>query len=720
MKLFSKISFVALLILGLSGEALPAGELSNQMASQASPYLRLHADDLVAWQPWQQDSLQAAEKSGKPIFLSIGYLACHWCHVMRKESFSDPEIAGLINQSYYPILVDREELPQVDALYQSALAVMNLANGWPLTVFLTNDRKPIWGGAYFPKKAKSGAPGLDAILAQVADVYAKRKSDILADAKQVIEQLEEESKSAKGSIALHHIDKFAKIILSEIDPFEDGFEGAPKFPNIIALESLWRAYIRTGRKDYGDAVENAVHSMIRGGLYDHIGGGFFRYTVDRQWRIPHFEKMLGTNARLLRLMVEVWREKPDKVLQARIYQTVEFLFREMLLPGQGFISSLDADSETEEGKEEEGAYYVWSSNQLKKRLAGRYALFSAAYDLAPREGEALDTEDDPGILFQTKTSLGDLAKQFKIPPSVVTAQRDAAKNQLAKIRSKRERPRQDQKILAADNGSVISALIEAGRALDREDWLSKARMAFEAIFQSHFDASKQLHRSVVQGRLGPPATLSDYAHLAQAALHLYEVSGELAFLNQAKHIAGQAIELMWDGKNHGFFSGSSHNTRFLLIRSKPILDSDAASANSLMLSVLARLYYLTGEDKWYEIGDQTLTAFGGIPKSFLFGHAGFLNAAEDWLAALQIVVIGDEKAAALKPLRLLIDQTSLPTRTFQIIAPGTRLPDTHPAQFKEQLDGKPTVYVCRGQICSLPATTRQELAQTLISFRRGR
>jgi len=711
---------VAIFIIGAMAHAAIAIELENQMAVESSPYLRLHAKDLVAWQPWQESSLEAAQQLGKPIFLSIGYLACHWCHVMRRESFADPEIAGLINRRFYPILVDREELPQVDALYQSVLAVMGLPIGWPLTVFLTNDRKPIWGGAYFPKKTKFGSPGLDTVLIRILDIYSKRKKDVLADAKQVIDELERESENSPGTIFLKHIDKFAANLLTEIDPSDGGFGGAPKFPNVIALETLWRTYIRTGRKIYGQAVAKAVQQMVLGGLYDHIGGGFFRYTVDQQWRTPHFEKMLGTNARLLRLITEVWREFRNPILRDRILQTVQFLLREMLKPGSGFVSSIDADSEADGGKEEEGAYYVWSQNQLNEILGDHYKVFAAAFKLAPKEGAALDTYLDAGVLFRNEKTNEDLEDEFKLTPIKAAAVLRAGIQKLAEHRKQRVPPRQDGKIITDLNGAIISAVIKAGLALGQKDWIAAARSVFDRIYQSHFDPARLLRRSVVNGHLGKPATLSDYAQLSNAALRLYETSGKTGYLDHAKFIVEQAISLMWDNKNHGFFSNNKQQTRYLLVRTKTIVDSDARSANSMMLRVLAHLYYLTGEENWMLMASETMTAFGGISKSPYFEHAGLLNAAEDFLAALQIVIIGNREDKSVNQLEHEAALVSMPSRVFQIIKPGTQLPDSHPARFKEQVEGKSTAYVCRGQICSLPATTTNDLHQTLLMFRKYR
>ena len=720
MKIIWKFILLSFFIFGAVVHASVAAELKNQMTEESSPYLRLHAGDLVAWQPWQESSLKAAQKSGKPIFLSIGYLACHWCHVMRRESFTDPEIAGLINKRFYPILVDREEQPQVDALYQSALATMSLPIGWPLTVFLTPDRKPIWGGAYYPKKTTFGSPGLDTVLGRILDIFARRKKEILADAKQVIEELERESENLPGAVSLKHIDNFAAKLLTEIDPFDGGFEGAPKFPNVIALETLWRTYIRTGRKNFGQAVAKAVQQMVLGGLYDHIGGGFFRYAVDRQWRTPHFEKMLGTNARLLRLMTEVWREFRNPLLRNRIQQTIQFLLREMLNPDSGFISSIDADSETEEGNEEEGAYYVWSQNQLKEILGDQYKIFAAAFKLAPKEREVLDTAMDTGILFRNETTNEGLAEEFTLSPAEVARRLRGGLEKLAEYRRRRIAPRQDGKIIADLNGAVISAVIRAGLTFDRKDWIAAARTAFDHIYQSHFDPAGFLRRSIVDGQLGIPATLNDYAQLANAALRLFELSGKASYLNHAKLLVRQAIKLMWDNKNHGFYSNNKNHSQYLLVRAKKIVDDDARSANSMMLRVLAHLYYLTGEEKWRQLARETASAFGGISKSPYFGHAGFLNAAEDFLAALQIVIIGNRENRSVSQLKDEVAIASLPTRVFQIINPGTKLPDSHPAQFKEQVDGKPTAYVCRGQICSLPATTPNELRQTLRIFRKNR
>jgi hypothetical protein len=474
---------------------------------------------------------------------------------------------------------------------------------------------------------------------------------------------------------------------------------------VEALNLLWRAYVRTGQKKYRDAVHQAILHMSRGGMFDHVAGGFYRYAIDRQWRMPHFEKMLDVNAVLLRLGVEVWRENKDPVLAQIVSRTVDFLLTEMVLDEGGFAASLDADSLTSTGVEEEGAYYIWRKADLKLALGAKSDLFFKSFGLAQQRKQHIDGEAEEGFLYRIngKYLVTDLDRLLVI---------------LKQIRDERPPPRRDDTLLAGWNGLAVVALAEAGAALDQPEWLKTAEAVFNKIFARLTDAKGRLFHSFASGRLGPAALLADYAMLADAALVLFELSGKQNYLHLAKRLARTVMVRFGDRRAGGFFTSQkkSHN---LLINSKPITDNPNISANALMLRVLARLYYLTGESSWRKTTRSIVSTFGGVAADPSFEHAGFLNGAEDWLSALQVVVIGDRSRRDAKSLTRQILRTSLPTRIFQLIPAGAKLPESHPAQFKEQINGQATAYVCRGQICSLPATEITELTKTLKAFRRS-
>ncbi len=682
----------------------------NHLAAQSSPYLQLHKGDPVNWRIWGEAALAEAKKSGKPIFISIGYTACHWCHVMQKESFTDPETAKLINKLFLPILIDREERPDIDSIYQSAAALMGLPNGWPLNMFLTPGGKPFFGGAYFPKEPRGGMPAFKAVLTQVAGVYGKDPKGVAENAAAVARALDDLSKPQPGVVSLKDIDAAANFFQTLIDPLSGGFADPPKFPQTVALETLWRSALRNGDKEQGESVLSALRAMVQGGLFDHVGGGFYRYAVDDLWRIPHFEKMLDVNAALLSLLTEAWRETREPLFKLRAEQTVSFLLGEMRLPGGAFAASLDADSLNEKGEEEEGAYYTWSVRELES-LLGKDSPFFEAFSIAAIEGENLDGPEDPGTLFR-------LEEDPLAPKAEKALEADLRK--LKKRRDARHRPRRDGKVLADWNALVISALTEAGLAFGRNDWLAGAEKAFAFVEENLTGPDGALrhswHASGRAGALGAAATLDDLAYLSQAALTLFEATGKPAYLAGSRAWVKDALDHFWDGDQGGFFATNAADTS-LMVRVKPVIDNPNPSGNGAMIEVLARLYFLTGEGVLSDKAYLTLTLFGALAKDPSPGSAALLNGAETLLIATQVVIIGNRGEKGTADLLREIATTSLPNRTLQVIAPGTVLPESHPARYKEQVDGLATAYVCKGTVCSLPATGRTELAQTLAAMR---
>ncbi len=389
-KVFAAYILVALVSTAGSGIAIsPSINLAwadgprNHLGGDDGPYLRLHATDPVHWRRWGDAALAEAERLNRPILLSIGYTACHWCHVMQKESFADPATAAVINENFVPVLVDREERPDIDSLYQTAAALLGLPTGWPLTMFLTPDGDPFFGGAYFPKEAMGGMQPFTTVLARVAKVYREDTVALRADAGQVRAALQQAYEPRPGEVTMAHVDAMARMLRAEADPLSGGFGTAPKFPHLASLESLWRAYLRNDDAADLEAVTLSLAGMVRGGMADHVGGGFYRYAVDPLWHIPHYEKMLDGNAGLIRLMTEVWRETRNGELERKIRQAVRFLLSELRLPGGAFASSLDADSINPAGEEEEGAYYTWTPERLNKALGREADLFTRFYAIGP-------------------------------------------------------------------------------------------------------------------------------------------------------------------------------------------------------------------------------------------------------------------------------------------------------------------------------------------------
>ena len=696
---------IAVLCLAV-GMAVPAaaGHGRNQLAGQSSPYLRLHADDLVHWRTWGADALDEAKAADRPILLSIGYSACHWCHVMRRESFTDAETAEIINSLFLPVLIDREERPDLDSQYQVAAMVMGLPTGWPLTLFLTPSGRPFWGGVYFPKEPVAGLPSFKRVLRTVAETYEAESEAVHGDAAKVATVLRMLSMPRPGTVSVAEVDAVAAYLLGEVDTFMGGFGDEAKHPNTPALELLWRAFLRTGDGAYAAAVTATLEQMVIGGLYDHVGGGFFRYTVDPRWRVPHFEKMLDVNAAVLRLMTETWRETRDPDVERAVRGSVAFLLDEMRLAGGAFAGSLDADSRDSSGEEREGAFYTWSATEVRRLLGNRAQGFLDAFGIEPIEGEYLDSPDQAGTLYRKA--------------GIETAALSAALTTLRNARAARSRPRRDSKVLADWNAMTVTALAEAAMAFGEPAWLDAARRAFAAATEVLVGTDGRLAHSWHDGVRGAPATVADYAMLAGAAVTLFEATGDTAYLRRAGRWADAAVADHWDDRHGGFYASAS-DAGPLLVRAKPVIDSPNPSGNAAMVDTLARLYYLTGDAARRDVAERTVAAFGGMASPPSFGVAGLVNAAETLRTALQVVVIGRRGDAGTDALIATVTGRSLPTRVLQVVAPGTTLPEGHPARGKGQEDGRATVYVCRGTFCSLPATDADTLADTLITMRRA-
>ncbi len=677
--------------------ALPGG---NRLGSEASPYLQLHASDPVHWRTWSEASLKEAAELGRPILLSIGYAACHWCHVMQKESFADPATAAIINRLYVPILIDREERPDLDSAFQAQALHLDLPTGWPLTLFLTPEARPFYGGTYFPAEARGGYAPFKEFLVKISEVYAEDADAIRMEARQWARAFEHLNRPRPGDITAAHQEKAAAALLAEIDGLAGGFGEAPKHPHWVALWLLWRTHIATGRAEAGDAVLTSLRHMAEGGVYDHVGGGFFRYAVDPLWRTPHFEKMIDVNAGLLRLMTEVWRETRDPVLENAVRGTVGFLLGELRLPGGAFASSLDADSEAAGGEREEGAFYVWSRNELERALGTGAPAFLDAFGLAPIEGADIDDDDDRGVLHR----LSDAAETDSLA-------------RLAGLRGARPRPPRDDKVLADGNGMAIRGLAEAAMAFGEKTWLEAAVAAFTAVRSALEDSSGRPAQSAVGSRRGPAAGLDGLAALAAAALTLFEATGEEDYLARARAWSELAIRHHGDGDTPGFFAAAD-DAGAVVMPVKPFFDNPNPSGNARMIELFARLYYLTGENRWRQRAAATAAAFGAAVETPALGLAGLLNAAHVLEEAIQVVVIGRRGEAGTDHLLGGVMRRSVPGQVLEIVAPGTVLPEGHPARYKTQIDGRATAYVCRGTVCSLPAVERSELDETLVLMRK--
>ena len=676
----------------------------NALSEEISPYLLQHKDNPVAWQAWGTDILAQAQREDRPILLSIGYSACHWCHVMAHESFENEEIAALMNELFINVKVDREERPDLDTIYQTALMLMGQQGGWPLTMFLTPEGQPFWGGTYFPPASRYGRPGFPEVLKGISETWHTQKDNVLKNVEALSQAMADAAKPKDGGeLTSAVLDQAAASAVSMIDPTRGGTMGAPKFPQPSFFKFLWRAYLRTGSTPFREAVTVTLSNLCQGGIYDHLGGGFARYSTDEYWLAPHFEKMLYDNALLVELLSEVWLETGDPLYAVRVRETIEWAFREMRVTDEGdenaedapfaFASAFDADSEGEEGK-----FYVWTEAEIGALLGGEAAEFNKVYDVAPGgnwEGHTI---------LNRSTDLGLASEE-------VERRLARSREALLQARVKRVPPGKDDKALTDWNGMMISALVVAGVAFDDAAWIEAAKGAFSFVLK-HMVEDGRFGHSWRAGRLRHAAVVDDYAHMARAALLLFEATGDWAYLDHAEAWVAIADNHYWDGDGGGYFLAAD-DTNDLITRTKTIFDNAVPSGNGIMVEVLARLFYVRGDSAYRERAEKLLHAFTGQSPEYMANSPTFLNGYEFLEGARQIVIVGDPEAEATGELVRAAFAGGLANRVVVRLAPGTDLPTTHPAAGKGLVDGKPAAYVCIGPTCGLPVTDGAALQKVL-------
>jgi uncharacterized protein len=675
----------------------------NLLAEEASPYLLQHKDNPVHWRPWGGPALAEAKRLDRPILLSIGYAACHWCHVMAHESFENEIIAGLMNERFVNIKVDREERPDIDALYQAALAMLGEQGGWPLTMFLTPDGDPFWGGTYFPPTARYGRPGFPDVLVQIAQVYREQKEKVAKNVEALRQGLAKLGAPQPGKgLTPAMLDDAAMMALRLVDPIRGGTAGAPKFPQPVFFRLLWRAYKRTRAPMFREAVTLTLDALCRGGIYDHLGGGFARYATDAEWLVPHFEKMLYDNALLIELLTEVWLDTPSALYAQRIRETVAWAMAEMRIDhpsGDGtyaFASALDADSEGVEGK-----YYVWSDAEIDRALGEDASAFKGAYDVRPGgnwEGHTilnLSSTQDLAVL-DNKTLAG-------------------AREKLKTVRDGRIRPGRDDKVLADWNGLMIAALARAAIALDEPAWFDAASRVFDFAVAHMHEAGRLRHTWCAGTPQRHPALIEDYANLARGAVALFEATGENRFLAHARTWVAAADGHHWDAAGAGYFQSADDATD-VIARSKRINDNAVPSGNGTMVEVLTRLYFHTGDDAYRQRAEALVQLFSGDNPQYLLSVPGLLTSAELLQRAIQVVVVGDRSAPATAALRRAIVETPSPLLISSLREPNAPVPAAHPAFGKGLVDSRPAAYVCVGTTCSPPVVEADDLRRQLASL----
>jgi uncharacterized protein YyaL (SSP411 family) len=675
----------------------------NRLGSETSPYLLQHKDNPVHWRPWGEAALAEARAAGKPILLSVGYAACHWCHVMAHESFEDAATAAAMNDLFVNIKVDREERPDVDAIYMGALHELGEQGGWPLTMFLTSDAEPFWGGTYFPKDERYGRPAFICVLNEVARIYRDEQVKVRQNADVLKDRLRPRPRGAgapppnEATLA-----DLARRLVQAVDPVHGGIRGAPKFPQPQFFGLLWRAGLRFGLANPLEAVDLTLTHIAQGGIYDHLGGGFSRYSVDERWLVPHFEKMLYDNAQLLEMMTQAWRETKSPLYAQRIEETVGWLLREMVVEGHsptggGFASSLDADSEGEEGK-----FYVWSLAEIEEVLGAPDAsVFAEIYDVTA------------GGNFEGHNILNRLSA-IALRDAETEARLAAMRAKLLKRRATRIRPGFDDKVLADWNGLMIAALANAAEAFDRPEWLAAAERAFAFVSTKMTSHGRLLH-AYRGGEAKAPATANDYANMIRGALALARVTGKRDYVGRAREWVDVLDRHYWAPDLGGYYYVAD-DTGDLIVRPFSGQDEATPNANGVMVSNLMALYLWTGEERYRDRAEAILSGFAGAMAENILAHAGLLAAALDSGAPALIVLIVPEGGDAKNLHRALAD-VSLPGAVVQEMREGEALPESSPAHGKTAIDNKPTAYVCIGPQCSLPVTEPAALVETVKAAR---
>ncbi|OCT14199.1 hypothetical protein A8709_25540 [Paenibacillus pectinilyticus] len=672
---------------------------SNRLANEKSPYLLQHAQNPIDWFPWSEEAFSKAKQENKPVFLSIGYSTCHWCHVMAHESFEDQAIADMLNKDFISIKVDREERPDVDHIYMAICQAMTGQGGWPLTVFLTPEQKPIFAGTYFPRSRKYNRAGLVEIIAQIANKWKDDPERIREAGERIIQDtqsrlLEHRSGDVLTEETLHEA---FRMYESNFDPENGGFGSAPKFPTSHNLSFLLRYYMKTGNERALEMVEKTLDTMHRGGMYDHIGFGFSRYSVDEKWLVPHFEKMLYDNALLVMTYIEAYQVTGKNQYAEIAEQVISYVLRDMTHEEGAFYSAEDADSEGVEGK-----FYVWTMDEIEDVLGIEEGdLYSEIYNIT--ESGNFVGKNIPNLLDATLVSL---AKRKQIPQDVLKQRMEAARNKLFAHREQRIHPGKDDKILTSWNGLMIVALSKAARALDKEVYADAAAKAADFVLR---ELRREDGRLLARYRDGEAAFLGyvdDYAFLVWGLIELYETTFELRFLHEAVQLNADMLRLFGDEARGGlFFYGS--DAEQLLTRPKEIYDGAMPSGNGVAALNMLRLSRLTYDAKLSQAADEQLQAFAGAVSQYPPGHALTLAALDfAYGEASEIVIAGDPAKAETQHLLRAVQRQFLPNTLLILHPPGAAGEEVRKlvplVQDKLPLGGRATAYVCQNFACQAP------------------
>ena len=677
---------------------------TNRLIDETSPYLLQHAHNPVDWFPWGPAALEKARAEEKPIFLSIGYSACHWCHVMEHESFEDEATAALMNERFVNIKVDREERPDLDAIYMDAVVSMTGQGGWPMSVFLTPDGQPFYGGTYYPPEPRYGMPSFQQVLQSVADAYAKRRDQVLGQAQRLTNALQRSAQigSQGADLTPALLQEATATLWQHFDNEEGGFGSQPKFPQPMTLDFCLAEYRRTGDLDVLFMAELTLEKMAHGGIYDQLGGGFHRYSVDAVWLVPHFEKMLYDNAQLLRAYLHAWQLTGRPLYRRVVDETIDYVLREMTAPAGGFYSTQDADSEGHEGK-----FFVWEMREIEEILgphaAGIFASYYGVSDRGNFEGKNI---------LSVVRDVENVAQRFRISEAEVERSLAESRARLFAVREQRIKPARDEKILTEWNGLMIHALAECGAALGRADALAAAVAAGDFILAQMSQPDGKLYRSYKDQQARFNAYLEDYAAFARGLIALYEATFDLRWLGEATRLTRLMFDQFADQAGGGFYqTGADHEQ--LVVRRKDYIDNAIPSGNAMAAETLLRLAALLGEPRYRADAAHICAAVKEAMARQPTGFGRMLGALHTLVSPSQeIAIVGPADDPATQALLDEARKRYLPNTVLAFKQPGEAsiLPVL---ESRELVDGKPAAYVCEHYACQLPVTSPEALAKLL-------
>jgi uncharacterized protein YyaL (SSP411 family) len=688
----------------------------NRLAKSKSPYLLQHADNPVDWYPWGEEAFAKARDEDKPIFLSIGYATCHWCHVMEHESFENPLVAALMNEAFVNIKVDREERPDIDQVYMTVCQMLTGGGGWPLTIIMTPDKEPFYAATYIPPESRHGRIGMLDLVPRVGKLWQTDRDSIRGTSEQILAALAKTESRASGS----NIDKGAiagafKQFNGRYDAAHGGFGSAPKFPsphNLVFLTRYWR---RTGDQQALAMVSKTLEQMRLGGVYDQVGFGFHRYSTDPEWLVPHFEKMLYDQAMLVYAYTEAWQATANPVFRRTVEEIITYVLRDMTSADGAFFSAEDADSEGEEG-----LFYLWTTAEVEKILGAEDTAFAAAVWNLEEGGNYSDevsgTRTGRNIPHLTQSHL-DSAAARKMKPEEFEQRLESARKRLFDVREKRVHPLKDDKVLADWNGLMAGAMAFAGKVFGEPAWVGSAQKAVGFVIdEMRTEEGRLLHRWR-EGDASIPAFLDDYVFMTTALLELYDATFDPTYLKRALELQEQTQELFWDRKGSGFFFTADDNEE-LLIRQKEIYDGAIPSGNSMAADNFIRLARLTSDSEYLQGADHIFAAFANEANQLPSAHSQLMTALQRGIGpSLEIVVCGEPEAKDTAALLATVREMYLPQAAVLLVPPGESGAEIRRlapfADSYEPVDGKAAAYVCRDFTCQLPTTDPAKLRELL-------